>query len=252
MPEPRMRVLQEESGPSRPARGRRGGALRLAKAALLLFAVLFALSAALGGRDSKPSGSSAGTGVPTSSAIGGPSEAYASTVNGVIGELQQAVRPEEQTLEQSSTWAGRAAAARALAGAYEDAASQLDALDLSPTDRDANERLVTALEGTGGAYRAAAQAAAAADASGYRSAGAAIPGAQEHLDAALSGVRAAGDQPASEDGTAPPQGEATPSPAPAPPADASPAPSRSSTPIPDVGDSESDDPSDDEEDPDDS
>jgi serine/threonine protein kinase len=177
----------------------------------------------------------------------GPSEAYASALNSTIGDLQAATTSSESSLQNSETLAGQAAAAQALASAYDTAAGQLDALNLSPADRSANARLVTALRGAGNAYSAAARAATAGDANGYTAASAAIPGAKGEVNSALAGVRAAGYKPAGQAGTAPSGGGSAPS-------DSGSAPDTSgesapSKPKSDVGDSRSDDPSDDSADP---
>ena len=191
----------------------------------------------------------------------GPSDAYASALNSTIGELQQTSSSQEASLQAAVTLEGQATAAQALARAYEGAAAQLAALDLSPADRNANGRLVTSLRAAASAYRAAARAATAGDADGYRAASAAIPGAKDEVNAALAGVRAAGYEPAG--GTTPPAADGS---QPAAPAQPQSAPEPSSDPEPQsnpkpqsdpkpqggVGDSKSDDPSDDEEDPDDS
>jgi len=164
----------------------------------------------------------------------GPSDAYASSLNGTVGELQQTTKSGEETLLGSQTLAGQAAAAQTIASAYEGAATQLAALDLSPADREANARLVKALRAAGRVYRRAASAATAGDPDAYRAASAAVPGAKQEVNSALAGVRAAGYQPAN-------QGSA--------PSEAAPRTPNSSEPKSDagVGDSRSDDPSDDEE-----
>jgi serine/threonine protein kinase len=177
----------------------------------------------------------------------GPSHAYATSLNGTIGQLQQATGPEEQNLQAAETLSGQAAAARALASAYNDAAAQLAALSVSPADRAANARLVTALRGAGTAYGRAARAATGGDPDAYRAASAAVPGARAEVNSALAGVRAAGYEPATpqDESAAPresaPRGENAP-PAASEPDHASPPESDSG-----VGDSRSDDPSDDEE-----
>ena len=132
----------------------------------------------------------------------GASDAYASSLNGTIGELQQTTKSGEDALLGSQTLAGQAAAAAAIASAYEGAATQLAALDLSPADREANARLVMALRAAASAYRRAANAATAGDPDAYRAASAAVPGAKQEVNSALAGVRAAGYQPAGQPGSA--------------------------------------------------
>jgi hypothetical protein len=172
----------------------------------------------------------------------GPSDAYATSLNGTIGTLEQATQSGQQSLQSSTTLAGQAAAAQSLASAYDSAAAQLGALDLSPADRAANSELLDALRGAARAYRQAARAASGSDADGYRAASAAIPAATAKVNAALAAITAAGYKPAAPSGSAAPAGS-TPAGKAAPKADA---PAQGGN---DVGDSKSDDPSDDSADP---
>ncbi len=171
----------------------------------------------------------------------GASDAYASSLNGTIGELQQTTKSGEDALLGAQTLAGQAAAAQAIASAYEGAATQLAALDLSPADREANARLVVALRAAATAYRRAASAATAGDPDAYRAASAAVPGAKQEVNSALAGVRAAGYQPAGQPGSADQQGSARSEGAPSTPSSSEPKSDAG------VGDSRSDDPSDDQE-----
>jgi protein kinase-like protein len=166
----------------------------------------------------------------------GPSDAYATSLNGTIGNLQQATQSGQQNLQSSTTLAGQAAAAQSLASAYDSAAAQLSALNLSPADRATNAQLLEALRGAARAYRKAARAATGSDADAYRAASAAIPAATAKLNDALAAVAAAGYKSAAPDGSAP-SAKSTPKASP-------PAQGES-----DVGDSRSDDPSDDSADP---
>jgi serine/threonine protein kinase len=177
----------------------------------------------------------------------GPSQTYASVLNAAFGTLQQATTSGEATLEAAQTVSGQASAARALAGNYQTAAAQLAVLDLSPADRDANRRLVSALRRLGKAYRTAARAATAADAGRYRAASAAIPGAKARVNSALAGLRAAGYQPATQS-KPPPSSADKGAGTSAPSSDDQPAAKPPAAPESDVGDSKSDDPSDDEDD----
>ena len=171
----------------------------------------------------------------------GPSDAYATSLNGTIGSLQQATQAGQQNLQSSTTLAGQAAAAQSLASAYDGAAAQLSALNLSPADRATNAQLLEALRGAARAYRKAAQAATGSDADAYRAASAAIPAATAKLNDALAAVAAAGYKSAAPSSSAP----STKSPPKASaPAQGAPAQGES-----DVGDSRSDDPSDDSADP---
>jgi serine/threonine protein kinase len=159
----------------------------------------------------------------------GPSDAYASTLNGTIGNLQQNANSQTTALESADSLSAQAAAASTLASTYAAAAAQLAALDLSPADQQANGALVKALRRAAVAYRTAARAATAGDADSYRAASAAVPPAMAQVNAALAGVGAAGYDPVAK-------GQSSES--------SSDAPSES-----DVGDSRSDDPSDDSADP---
>jgi serine/threonine protein kinase len=173
----------------------------------------------------------------------GPSNAYASSLNGTIGNLQQAATPAEQTLVASRTLAGQAAAARSLASAYAVAAAQLGSLDLSPADRSANARLASALRAAARAYSRAAWAATSGNADAYRAASAAIPAAKARVNSALAGVRAAGYGPAGQ-GSGSKGGSGGGNSAKGGSAPATPTQTQS-----DVGDSRSDDPSDDSANP---
>jgi hypothetical protein len=184
----------------------------------------------------------------------GPSATYANALNATTASLQRATSATEATLRGARTLAAQAGAALALAGDYENAAAQLAVLDLSPADRDANRRLVTALRRLSRAYRTAAHAATAGDAARYRAASAAIPEAKARVGSALAGVRATGYEPAAEKRPTPSSGsEQSSAPdrsatTPRRPATTSPADSKDDEEG-DVGDSRSDDPSDDSEDP---
>ena len=169
----------------------------------------------------------------------GPSDAYASSLNGTIGNLQQATQSGQQSLQSSTTLAGQAAAAQSLASAYDSAAAQLSALNLSPADRAANSQLLEALRGAARAYRTAARAATGSDADAYRSASAAIPAATAKVNAALAALAAAGYKSAAP---AAPGGSA-------PSAKSTPKSSGETQGESDVGDSRSDDPSDDSAEP---
>jgi Protein kinase domain len=170
----------------------------------------------------------------------GPSKTYASTLNAAVGDVQQSTEANQPNLDQSDTLAGQAAAANALASAYEGAARQLAALNLSPADRAVNGPLVSALQTAARAYRRAARSATSGNADAYRAASAAIPGAKAQLNTALAAVRAAGYQPAGSGQTGTGGGA---------PSASRPTPAQPEQPQSDVGDSRSDDPSDDSADP---
>jgi predicted Ser/Thr protein kinase len=176
----------------------------------------------------------------------GASDAYATALNGTIGELQQTTGSQETALQNAQTLADQAAAANALASAYDAAAGQLATLRLSPADRQANRALVAALRGAGAAYRKAARAATGGDAAAYRAASSAIPPATAQVNSALAGVRAAGygsQAQSGSSGAGPAGGNAGGK------ATTGSGNSRQAPPASDVGDSRSDDPSDDSADP---
>jgi serine/threonine protein kinase len=191
----------------------------------------------------------------------GPSATYANALNATTAGLQRATSAKEATLRGARTLAAQAGAARGLAGDYETAAARLAVLDLSPADRDANRRLVTALRRLSRAYRTVAHAATAGDAARYRAASAAVPEAKARVSSALAGVRATGSEPAAEKGPAPSSGSeqgSAPDRSATTPERSATTPRRPATTSPadpeddeedDVGDSRSDDPSDDSEDP---
>ncbi len=184
----------------------------------------------------------------------GASDTYATALNGTIGELQQTSRSQETTLQNAQTLAGQAAAANALASAYDAAAAQLAALQLSPADRQANGALVTALRAAAGAYRKARRAATAGDAEAYRTASAAVPAATTQVNSALAGVAAAGYKsvaPSGSSGNSSGGGSGASGGDSSGDSSASSGDSGASNPAPesDVGDSRSDDPSDDSADP---
>ena len=184
----------------------------------------------------------------------GASDTYATALNGTIGELQQTSRSQEASLQGAQTLAGQAAAANALASAYDAAAAQLAALRLSPADRQANAALVTALRGAAAAYRKAARAATSGDAEAYRTASAAVPAATTQVNSALAGVAAAGYKsvaPSGSSGSSSGGGSGASSGS-SGGSGGSGGDSGASSPAPsgsDVGDSRSDDPSDDSADP---
>lgn len=170
----------------------------------------------------------------------GPSQTYASALNAAFATLQQATPSQEAALQAARTVSAQASAARALASDYKTAAAQLAVLDLSPADRAANGQLVRALQRLGKAYQKAARTATAGDASRYRAASAAIPGAKARVNSALAGLRVAGYQPAAPSSAKQAGGGSAPS------SGDQPAARKPAAPQNGVGDSRSDDPSDDE------
>jgi hypothetical protein len=122
----------------------------------------------------------------------GPSKAYADAVGKALGSLAGTVKSGQATLKSAKTPAAQASAARSVSGAYAKAAKPLGGMELSPADRGANTRLVTALEGAAAAWGKAASAAAKKDKRAFSSAGKAIAAADKELAGALEGLKAAG------------------------------------------------------------
>jgi serine/threonine protein kinase len=122
----------------------------------------------------------------------GASGAYAGSLNDTMGNLDQVSTAQEEALQSAQTLSGQGAAAQALARSYAQAAKTLSTLRLSPADRAANARLVSALRATASAYRQAALAARGGDADGYRNASAAIPAATAEVNAALTAIHSGG------------------------------------------------------------
>jgi hypothetical protein len=104
----------------------------------------------------------------------GPSEDYASTLSTTILRLNASVEPGQATLRGATTAGSQATAAAALGSAFGKAATQLEKLDLSPSDAGANRTLIAALRSTSSHYSAAAAAARRGDRSAYNQASAAI------------------------------------------------------------------------------
>ena len=173
----------------------------------------------------------------------GPSKTYASTLNAAVGDVQQSTDANQPNLDQSDTLAGQAAAANALASAYESAARQLAALNLSPADRAVNgpprlsapDRCARVPQGSAlGDVRERRRVSHGECGDSRRE------GAAQHRPCR----RARRRLPAGGDGPAPGSGRGR-----ARQSASRPAPARAPAATSDVGDSRSDDPSDDSADP---
>ena len=116
----------------------------------------------------------------------GPQEAYARSLGRTLDRLSQAVRSGTAELRGAGTPDEQAAAAAALAGDYRRASEAVLAAEVSPRDAAANRALGGALERTGSAYAAAAEAARANDAAGYAAAERRVTRSQRAVQAALS------------------------------------------------------------------
>jgi Protein kinase domain len=122
----------------------------------------------------------------------GPSDAYAAAVTNTLGELQRAVNTHGQALSRARTGPARSSAATALAGDYGRAAKRLAALQVSPADRAANARLVSALQQAGKAYATVARVARTGDTAAYNRARSAAARDEKAVDPAIAAVGAAG------------------------------------------------------------
>jgi predicted Ser/Thr protein kinase len=116
----------------------------------------------------------------------GPQPAYARFLRSTLGELNRSVSSGTAQLREAGTPDEQAAAAAALAGDYRRASEAVLAAEVSPRDAAANRSLGGALERTGSAYAAAAEAARANDAAGYAAAERRVARSQRAVQAALS------------------------------------------------------------------
>ena len=116
----------------------------------------------------------------------GPQEAYARSLGRTLDRLSQAVRSGTAELRRAGTPDKQAAAAASLAGDYRRASDAVLAAEVSPRDAAANRALGGALERTGSAYAAAAEAARANNADGYAAAERRVTRSQRAVQAALN------------------------------------------------------------------
>jgi predicted Ser/Thr protein kinase len=116
----------------------------------------------------------------------GPQEAYARSLGRTLDRLSQAVRSATAELQDAGTPDEQAAAAASLAGDYRRASEAVLATEVSPRDAAANRALGGALERTGSAYAAAAEAARANNGAGYAAAERRVTRSQRAVQAALS------------------------------------------------------------------
>jgi hypothetical protein len=115
----------------------------------------------------------------------GPQEAYARRLGKTLDQLNSAVSSGTAELRQAGSQEEQAAAAAGLAGDYRRASEAVLALEVSPRDAAANRSLSGALERTGNAFAAAAEAARANNAAGYSAAQDRVRRSQRAVDAAL-------------------------------------------------------------------
>jgi predicted Ser/Thr protein kinase len=116
----------------------------------------------------------------------GPQEAYARSLGRTLDRLSQAVRSGTAELRGAGTPEEQAAAAATLAGDYRRASEAVLAAEVSPRDAAANRALGGALERTGSAYAAAAEAARGNNQAGYAAAERRVTRSQRAVQAALS------------------------------------------------------------------
>ena len=122
----------------------------------------------------------------------GPQEAYARSLGRTLNRLNQAVRSGAAELRRAGSQDEQAAAAAGLAGDYRRASEAVLALEVSPRDAAANRSLGGALERTGSAYAAAAEAARSNDEAGYTAAQRRVARSQRAIQAALGEFEALG------------------------------------------------------------
>ena len=122
----------------------------------------------------------------------GPRPEYARSLRRTLGALDRARRSGTARLAGADTPDAQAAAAAALAGSYRRASEAVAATKASPADAAANRSLAAALERTGSAYAAAAEAARANDEAAYADAASAVSKAQSAVRRALDGFEQLG------------------------------------------------------------
>jgi hypothetical protein len=125
----------------------------------------------------------------------GPSAAYAKSLVETIGRLNSARTAASADLAKARTAAAQASAARALSGAYGEAASTMRGLKVSPADRDAHDDIVAALSKTSGGYRALATAAMRNDHKAYGKAVDAVQRRESRAGTAIAALKDLGYAP---------------------------------------------------------
>ena len=122
----------------------------------------------------------------------GPSQEYATDVEGILAKLEKAEKSAASRLSAARQRTSQAAATSRLAAAYGAAAAALGKLDVSPADATLNKNLADALRGAGGAYRSATVEARGKDRAGFKRQGARAVAAGAAAGKALDGYGAAG------------------------------------------------------------
>ena len=115
----------------------------------------------------------------------GPSAAYARALNAAFEPLAAAARSGGASLRAADTPAAQARAARALAGAYVDAASAVARAPAGPAEREAGSRVEEALRSASAGYVRLADAARSDNAGAYRAARATIRRSDARLRAGI-------------------------------------------------------------------
>jgi hypothetical protein len=115
----------------------------------------------------------------------GPQADYARSLRATLGDLNRAASSGTAQLRQAGTPDEQAAAAASLAGDYRRAGEDVLSAEVSPRDAAANRSLGGALERTGSAYAAAAEAARANDQAAYAAAERRVTSSQRAVQAAL-------------------------------------------------------------------
>ena len=122
----------------------------------------------------------------------GPDRAFGDGVDGVLAQLDAALRSHGDALRAARRARGQAAAATRIAGDYRAASAALAQNAPSPADQSALDGLVRATRAAGGAYADLASAARAVGPRGYRSAASRARAAERRLASALDALEDGG------------------------------------------------------------
>jgi hypothetical protein len=118
----------------------------------------------------------------------GPSPAYAKALGAGIHRLDGERARDRDALTVARTRPGQSHVARALGDAYRVAAQALRTQSVSPADRPANDRIVTALAATAHAYDGLAAAARRGDKDAYAKAAKAVAEGEQRVEAAMAAL----------------------------------------------------------------
>jgi hypothetical protein len=122
----------------------------------------------------------------------GPDEAYAKSLGEVLEKLSSAREGGEAALGRADTQGAQGAAADRLAGAYAAASRELDDVEVSPADAEANSGILAALGAIAAAYRRLGSAARDGDSGAYAAARDDVDRGGARLERALKDLEALG------------------------------------------------------------